>query len=254
MQVIYTINKMSLAIILAALSLMLLGCAYASEEAASTESIQVPSEPLNTTGAVGLSALEEMLLYENAQYGFEISYPADWTAQEADPNDEGIIVGFLAPEEDMDNPTVFLLLQNEELPAGQDVTLEQYSQAALSVFHEAMPDLEILNESDITIGMMPGYAIVYELESDDIKYRILEAWTVVGEDAYVFTYNAPVELYDQFAADAADIIDSFNVGTAAETKESSDLMQEPVATGISDELNQTEMEMAVEEEDTGVTY
>jgi len=67
------INRMSLAVILAALNLMLLGCAYASEEAASTGSIPASSEPLNTSGALSLSDLNEMQLYENAQYGFEIS-------------------------------------------------------------------------------------------------------------------------------------------------------------------------------------
>lgn len=247
MQVIYTINKKSLAIILAALNLMLLGCAYASDEAAST-SVQVQSEPLNTSGALSLSDLKEMQLYENAQYGFEISYPADWTAQELEPNEEGIIAGFLAPGEDMDNPTVYLLLQNIELPAGEGMTLEQYSQATLSILQEVVPDLEILTESDITIGEMPGHAIVYNLESEDMTFRVLKAWTVIGEDAYVFTYNAPDELYDQFAADAADMIDSFKAGTAVPQAESSGLWVEPAATDSSEEQNQ------MEEEDTSVTY
>lgn len=78
MQVIYVINKMSLATILAALNLMLLGCAYASAEAASAGSIPAPSEPLDTTGALSLSGMKEMLLYESAEYGIRLSYPAGW--------------------------------------------------------------------------------------------------------------------------------------------------------------------------------
>ena len=91
---------------------------------------------------------------------------------------------------------------------------------------------------------------MYNLESENTTVRVLKAWTVVGEGAYVFTYNAPDELYDQFAADVADIIDSFKAGTAAQQTESSGPWVEPTATGSSEEPNQMEME----EEDTGVTY
>ena len=113
------INKKTLAIILAALNLTLLGCAYDSAEAPGAGSVPAQSEPLNTTGALSLSEMNEMLLYENSQYGIGLSYPADWIAQEPEPNDAGIIVGFMAPEENIDDPTVYLLVQNEELPAGQ---------------------------------------------------------------------------------------------------------------------------------------
>lgn len=244
------INKKTLAIILAALNLTLLGCAYDYAEAPEAGSVPAQSEPLNTTGALSLSEINEMLLYENSQYGIQLSYPADWIAQEPEPNGAGIIVGFLAPEEDIDDPTVYLLVQNEELPVGEEVTVEQYSQAALRILNESLPDLEVLKESDITIGEFPGHAIVYNLESEDMTIRVLKAWTVVGEDAYVFTYNAPDELYDQFAGDAADIIDSFTAGTAAQQTENSGSWVEPTATGSSEEPNQMEME----EEDTAITY
>lgn len=245
MQVIYVINKMSLATILAALNLMLLGCAYASAEAASAGSIPAPSEPLDTTGALSLSGMKEMLLYESAEYGIRLSYPAGWIPQEPEPNEEGIILGFLAPGEDIDNPAVYLVLQNDKLPAGQDVTLDQYSQATLRSLKDAMPDLEIQAEREITIGGMAGRAIVYELESEGATFRVWKAWTVVGADAYVFTYNAPVELYDQFAADAAEMIDSFGAGTAAQKAESSGLWAEPAATGSQAEADQMEESTSV---------
>ncbi|MDQ1312831.1 MAG: hypothetical protein QG605_1370, partial [Euryarchaeota archaeon] len=99
-----TINNKLLAIILAALNLTLLGCAYGSDEASLNGSIQAQSEPLNTSGALALSGLDEWMLYENYDYGFELIYPADWIEQEAEANDQGMIVGFLAPGEDVDNP------------------------------------------------------------------------------------------------------------------------------------------------------
>ena len=78
------------------------------------------NEPLNTSGAVGLSDLKEMQLYENAENNFRVSYPSGWIAKDADANDLGIVAGFLAPGEDMNNPSIYVSLQVEALPAGHE--------------------------------------------------------------------------------------------------------------------------------------
>ena len=232
---------------LAALNLTLLACAYDSGESSGAGSVQAQSESLNSTGAMGLSDLEEIRLYQSSQYGIELLYPADWTAHEPGINDAGIIVGFFAPGENNDDPTVFLLVQNEELPSGQEITLDQYSQVALDSLNEAVSDLEILAESDISINGVPGHAVVHKLDRLGITYRVLSAWTVVGENAYLFTYNAPDELYDQFAADAADMIDSFYAVTPDLTAESSELWEDVDETGTLEEMD-------LVEEDISVTY
>ena len=87
-------------LVLLALALSLAGCyAQSSPFVASLEGSAKPNEsqnePLNTSGALSLSGLKEMQLYENAEYGFSMSYPSVWIVQEADPNEEGIVVGFL---------------------------------------------------------------------------------------------------------------------------------------------------------------
>ena len=62
-------------IILAALSLMLPGMAYDLDEAGQEYGGAIESEPVDTSGALSLSDLEEIGLYENSQYGFQLSYP-----------------------------------------------------------------------------------------------------------------------------------------------------------------------------------
>lgn len=167
--------------------------------------------PLDTSGALRLSDMNEMQLYENAQWGFTMSYPMNWISMEPDENDQGIVVGFLAPGEDVNNPLVYLLVQIEPLPSGQNITLEQYSQAVKGNLKAAIPDLKILTESSISVSGHPGHAIVYPLVSDDATFRVLKAWTLRGENAYVFTYNAPYDRYDEFAGDVSKIINSLNV-------------------------------------------
>jgi hypothetical protein len=78
---------------------------------------------LNTSSALSLSDLKQMQLYENAENGFAFSYPSGWIAKEPGPNELGIVIGFLAPGEDIDNAQNYVTLQIEDLPANQDITL-----------------------------------------------------------------------------------------------------------------------------------
>jgi hypothetical protein len=198
---------------LLALSFYLVGC-YAQPESApvslesSDQSLGTQSELLSTSGALRLSDMKEMKLYENAEHGFKMSYPSNWVAQEPDANDLGIVVGFLAPEEDVNNPAVYIYLQVENLPVGQKITLEQYSQAVLSSLNNSMPGLKIITENDIFIDDLPGHAVVYDLVSEGTTYRVLKAWTIRGEKAFAFTYNAPLDRYDAIAGYASKIIGS----------------------------------------------
>jgi len=169
-------------------------------------------EPVDTTGAVGLADMNELYQYENSEYDFSVTYPSSWMAEDADENDMGIVAGFLAPGDDMDNPSTYVTMQVEALPAGMNLTLEQYGQAALSSLKESLPDLQILEESDIAIGEKVGHAIVYDLNSDGMDFKVLKAWMVEGDEAYIMTYNAPADQYDEFAKDASTIIGSLVVG------------------------------------------
>lgn len=169
-------------------------------------------EPVDTTGAVGLADMNELYQYENLEYDFTVTYPSSWMAEDADENDMGIVAGFLAPGDDMDNPSTYVTMQVEALPAGMNLTLEQYGQAALSSLKEALPDLQILEESDIAIGEKVGHAIVYDLSGDGMDFKVIKAWMVQGDAAYIMTYNAPADRYDEFAKDASTIIGSLVVG------------------------------------------
>jgi len=203
-------------LVLLAFSLSLSGCiaqccgAPASQESP-VKANDSQNEPLNTSGAVGLSDQKEMVLYKNAENNFRVSYPSEWIAQEAGANDLGLVAGFLAPGEDMNSSSIYITLQIEALPEGMNLTLAQYSKAALSNLLEALPELQILAESDIPMGEQPGHAVVYNLMSDGAEYKVLRAWTVQGDAAYIFTYNAPVDRYDEFAKDASTIIRSLSL-------------------------------------------
>jgi len=179
------------------------------------------SQNADTSGVLRLSDMNKIQLYENAQNGFKMFYPMNWISREPAANDEGIVVGFLAPGEDVNNPTTYLLVQIEKLPVGLTITLEQYSQAVQRNLIAVEPDLKILTESDISIGEQPGYAIVYDLDSLDGNFRVYKAWTLHGENAYGFTYNAPYGRYDEFRGDINRMIGSLKFDMATGYPEAS---------------------------------
>jgi serine/threonine-protein kinase len=201
---------LTMSLVLAAPACCGQSCTVATAE--ENNSTNAENEPVDTTDAIGLADMNELYQYDNSEYNFTLGYPSSWTAEDAEENDMGIVTGFLAPGEDINNPSVYVTLQREALPAGMNLTLEQYGQAALNSLREAMPDLNIVAESDISIGEKTGHAVAYDLQSEGMDFRVLKAWMVQGDAAYIMTYNAPADRYDEFAEDASTIIGSLVVG------------------------------------------
>ncbi len=166
-------------------------------------------EPVDTSGALGLSDLQELLLYENPQYGFSVSYPSDWTVEEPDPNELGIVAGFLAPGEDIEDPMDYVTVQIESLPTG--TTLSGYTQAVLTNLRSSYPDFELLAESAMTISEEPAHVIAYGVTVDQTAYQVLLAYTIKGDNAYIITYYALADKYAEFEDAAKKMINSFSL-------------------------------------------
>jgi hypothetical protein len=105
-------------------------------------------------------------------------------------------------------PSSYVVVQIEKQPAGQKLTLQQYTQSALNNFKTSQPNLAIQNETEISIGDTPGHAIAYNLSSSGVEYDVVKAWTVKGDKAFIFTYSTPSDRYDEFAGDVDKIIGS----------------------------------------------
>jgi len=192
------------------LTLMVFASAAASEDTCSepfSESDDV-DELVSDSGAIKLSDLDEMLLYENEEYGFRVTYPSDWTAQEPDTNDLRVLVGFLAPGEDIDNALDYVTVQIEDLPTG--MTLDEYTKAVLTNLR-TYPSFELLAEGDMKISNEPAHVIAYGATFDQIDYQILLAYTIKDARAYIITYYALEEKYVEFENEAKGMINSFTL-------------------------------------------
>lgn len=193
------------------LVVLIIGTAAASAQtcpAVSEDSSEI-DEPVDTSGALGLSDLDEMLLYETPQYGFSVSYPSDWSAEEPDPNDLGIVAGFLPPGESIDDPLNYVTVQIENLPVG--TTLSEYTQAVLANLRSSYPDFQLLAEGEMIISEEPAHVIAYGMTVDQTAYQVLLAYTIKDEKAYIITYYALADRYAELEDAAKMMINSFSL-------------------------------------------
>jgi hypothetical protein len=189
-------------------------CAQSNSSPNNASSVQIPAlqdEPLNTSGAVGLAGMQEKALYENMTYGFKMVYPNDWIMQEAAPNNMGLVAGFLAPGEDMDNPLDYVTVQIEDLPPEQKVTLDKYTESVLKNLKSTYPDFQILSEDNMIISGETAHVIVYSVTNQQTPYQIMLAYVIRDNRAYVITYYSLAEKYSNFENAAKEMINSFEL-------------------------------------------
>ncbi|NYT02599.1 MAG: DUF1795 domain-containing protein [Methanosarcinales archaeon] len=174
-------------------------------ETDSSDGGEAEEAPVDTSGAVGISGLQSLWLYENQEYGFSAKYPEGWEAAEPDPNEMGMVAGFLAPGEDMEDPQNYVVVQVEEL--SEALTLDQYVQAALSSLRSDHPDLQVLSDQQIAISGIAAREMVYTV--DQGAFKVLQVMVVKENRAYLITFNALAERYPDLEAHGRTIVGSF---------------------------------------------
>ena len=151
------------------------------------------------------SDIREYWSYENHEFGFALRFPDDWKDQDADSNNAGMIVGFLAPGEDPDRPSCFVVVQYEDLPRAYSVN--QYAEASLQSLKGDHPDINIIEDREVTISDLPALEWVYRV--DQGEYLVLQRIVVTDQRAFVITFNSLSKRYAQLEGDAREMIDSF---------------------------------------------
>jgi len=165
------------------------------------------SETQNSSAAI--AATSDTLTYKNSTFGFKMSYYKDWIMHEPGPNDMHMVVGFLAPGEDMNNPIDYVLVQVENLPSKPTITLDQYAQAVTDNLKKSYPDFSLLSAKDIKISGLPGKELSYTMSSGQTDYHNILAFTIKNNKAYTITLDSLYDKYTSFESSASEMIDSF---------------------------------------------
>ena len=139
-------------------------------------------------------------LYENPTYGIQIQYPSDWGRLD---------LSFLQNSADIDfyplsdtSLAKNVKLQVNNLPF-HNMTLEEYTNTQIN------PTEEILLESNTTtLADIPGYKIVF---TNIAGLKTMQVWTIKDDKAYIITYVAKEEDYENDLQIAQKMIDSFEI-------------------------------------------
>jgi hypothetical protein len=139
-------------------------------------------------------------LYENPTYGIQIQYPSDWGRLD---------LSFLQNSADIDfyplsdtSLAKNLKIQVKNLPF-HNMTLEEYTNTQIN------PTEEILLESNTTtLADIPGYKIVF---ANIAGLKTMQVWTIKDDKAYIITYVAKEEDYENDLQNVQKMIDSFEI-------------------------------------------
>ena len=139
-------------------------------------------------------------LYENPTYGIQIQYPSGWGRLD---------LSFLQDSADIDfyplsdtSLAKNLKIQVKNLPF-HNMTLEEYTNTQIN------PTEEILLESNrTTLADLPGYKIVF---TNIAGLKTMQVWTIKDDKAYIITYVAKEEDYENDLQIVQRMIDSFAI-------------------------------------------
>ena len=139
-------------------------------------------------------------IYENPTYGIQIQYPSDWGRLD---------LSFLQNSADIDfyplsdtSLAKNVKLQVKNLPF-HNMTLEEYTNTQIN------PTEEILLESNTTtLADLPGYKIVF---TNMAGLKTMQVWTIKDDKAYIITYVAREEDYENDLQVAKKMIDSLEI-------------------------------------------
>jgi len=139
-------------------------------------------------------------LYENPTYGIQIQYPSDWGRLDLSFLQDSADIDFYPLSDTSLAKNVKLQVNN--LPF-HNMTLEEYTNTQIN------PTEEILLESNTTtLADIPGYKIVF---TNVAGLKTMQVWTIKDDKAYIITYVAKEEDYENDLQIAQKMIDSFEI-------------------------------------------
>jgi eukaryotic-like serine/threonine-protein kinase len=145
-------------------------------------------------------------LYENYSLGFRVDYPQNWSKQN---RDDFLATGavFFSPLEnnaDQFKEQVSVLVEN----LSKDLPLSEYTKLSLSEIKQ-LSDPNIGEAQVVTMGANEGRQIIYQGEENGSPVQRMQTWSVNGNRAYVITYTALPESFNDYLPTVEKMIESF---------------------------------------------
>lgn len=135
-----------------------------------------------------------LYLYSNSKFGISLEYPSNWIKEdgsEAGTPDKGLVA--FGPPQGSQYMTIIV----EDLRSNP-LTLEEFTESMISSGKDQVKDINFLESKSTTFAGNAGYKIIITGESRGVRFRDMMLWTVKNDLAYVFSYRAQPDNYEEY--------------------------------------------------------
>ena len=148
----------------------------------------------------------ELSLYENSSQGFRVNYPEVWSKQNRDDFFAIGVVFFSPLEDDSDKfkERVSVLVEN----LSNNMSLAQYTNQSIAEI-KRLSDPDVGDVQAINLGANEARQVVYRGEENGYPVQRMQTWSVQNNQAYVITYTAKPDSYDNYLPTVEKMIESF---------------------------------------------
>jgi hypothetical protein len=156
----------------------------------------------NTTNATSY------LTYEDSADGISLMYPSSWHKIEypsvAMNYGEGhrIIANFLAPLDPSDQWRASINIQISNSSNLKNIVPQRENATTIKLAGHDAFRLEYTNTERIFLSRDLT-------NSSSVKLRVMQVWTIIGDNTYIFTYNAETSKYQQYLPVMERMLSSF---------------------------------------------
>ena len=160
------------------------------------------SDNVHTTDAISY------LTYEDSADGISLMYPSSWQKIEypsvAMNYGEGhrIIANFLAPLDPSDQWRASVNIQISNSSNLKNIVPQRENATMINLAGHNAFRLEYTNTERIFLSRDLT-------NSNSIKLRVMQVWTTIGDNTYIFTYNAETSKYQQYLPVIEKMLSSF---------------------------------------------
>ncbi|MGD8397362.1 MAG: hypothetical protein PVG11_00760 [Anaerolineae bacterium] len=204
-------RKLSYVLLIAVLLMTLAGCGATPSPVPTptptqpppTETPTPPAEPTAPAKPAG-----EFTTYEAAGGDFGIKVPAGWQVVEREANNTILFVSPAPADSTAFRENVGVTIQD----LGTDLlTLEDYTGGFLSQAPDLVDNYHLIDSEGTTLADQPAYRVLYTGEQMGLPLQWLQVWMLKDGRAYIVTYTAEPDQFDEALNIAAYMISSLEV-------------------------------------------
>lgn len=146
--------------------------------------------------------------YTNATVGIKMKYPQNWKRQNIENIATKEIVTFISPPSNNINKSQEKLTISVEDYIG---TLYEFKNTSIKEIKNNLTQAKIQNQNDTTLASKPASQLIYTGKDENRSLKSLQVFTLKNDKAYVITYTADIDSYDQFLKTAETMIQSVEI-------------------------------------------